>query len=133
MARGKEVDRDMVALVLQMKARNPKLTTEQIGAVVKCDATTAGRIIRCGSFEAYSEWKAEKARKEREKAAKKQAEEPAEEQVAGQIAMDLTPKTEMSDTTKMMRFTASQVDKIYMKLETINDTLCQILRAMRGE
>lgn len=134
MARGKEVDRDMVALVLQMKARNPKLTTEQIGAVVKCDATTAGRIIKTGSWEAYNEWKAEKARKEREKAAKRQAkEEPAEEQVTGQIEMDLTPKPEMSEQTKMMRFTAGQVDKLYMKLETINDTLSQILRAVRGE
>ena len=64
------------------------------------------------------------------------AEEPkaAEEQVAGQIAMDLTPeKPEMSDQTKMMRFQAAQVDKLYMKLEKINDTLCQILRAIRKE
>lgn len=133
MARGKEVDRDMVALVLQMKARNPKLTTEQIGAVVKCDATTAGRIIKTGSWEAYNEWKAEKARKEREKKAQPAEELEREPEVPGQIEMDLQPKAEMSDQTKMMRFTAGQVDKLYMKLETINDTLSQILRAIRGE
>ena len=46
MARGKEVDRQMVDLVLSMKAHNEKLTTEQIGTVVQCDPTTAGMIIR---------------------------------------------------------------------------------------
>jgi len=58
----------------------------------------------------------------------------AEEQVPGQMRMDLIPeKPEMSDQVKMMRFIAGQVDKLYMKLETINDTVSQILRATRGD
>lgn len=69
------------------------------------------------------------------------------EELAGQMEMDLQaaeePK-EMSDQTKMMRFQAHQVDKIIgqmmvnndallMKLDRLNDTLCQILRAVRKE
>lgn len=69
------------------------------------------------------------------------------EELAGQMEMDLQaaeePK-EMSDQTKMMRFQAHQADKIIgqmmvnndallMKLDRLNDTLCQILRAVRKE
>lgn len=65
------------------------------------------------------------------------------EELDGQMKMDLQaaeePK-EMSDQTKLMRFQAHQVDKIMMmqqgiigKLERLNDTLCQILRAVRKE
>ena len=79
MARGREVDRAMVDLVLSMKQRNEKLTTDQIAQVVQCDATTAGRIIRGGSWEGYCELKAEKARKEREKNRKAAEKKPAEE------------------------------------------------------
>ena len=134
MARGKVVDREMVDLVLQMKARNEKLTTEQIGAVVQCDSTTAGRIIRCGSWEAFCEWKAEKAAKERERN-RKPEEEPAEEQVPGQIEMELVEAKpqEMTDQVKMMRFQAGQIDKLVLKLDHINDTLSMILRAVRHE
>ena len=135
MARGKVVDRAMVDLVLQMKARNEKLTTEQIGAVVQCDSTTAGRIIRCGSWEAFCEWKAEKAKKERERN-RATAEEPAaEEQIPGQIEMELVEAKpqEMTDQVKMMRFQAAQVDKLVLKLDHINDTLSMILRAVRKE
>ena len=71
----------------------------------------------------------------------------AEEQVPGQICMNLQPaeeqKPEMSDQTKMMRFQASQADKIIgqmmvnvdallMKLDRLNDTLSMILRKMDG-
>lgn len=141
MARGMLVDRAAAELVLQMKERNPKLTTEQIAAVMGFDATTAGRIVRCGSWEAFCEWKTEKARKEREKNRRATEEKPAEEperepEIPGQIAMDLEPekeKPEMSEQVKMMRFIAGQVDKLYMKMETINDTLSQILRAVRKE
>ena len=52
----------------------------------------------------------------------------AEEQVPGQIRMELP--AEMSDQTKMMRFQAGQVEKLYMMLSKINDSLCQILRRM---
>ena len=138
MARGKQVDRELVELILQMKERNPKLTTEQIGAVMNCDATTAGRIIRGGSWEGYCRLKTEKARKEREKA--KKAPEPAEKQAEGQIEMQLDPeeeildqKPEMSDQVKLMRFQAAQVDKIIMKLNQLNDAVNMILRAVRKE
>lgn len=137
MPKGKEVDRAMCDLVLNMKARNEKLTTAQIGAVLQCDATTAGRIISCGSWEAYCEWKEEKARKEREKnrkAAEEQAEEPQREpEVPGQICMELEPKQEMSEQTKLMRFQAAQVDKLIMKLDQLNNTMSMILRAVRKE
>ena len=159
MARGKAVDRGLAELVLQMKERNPKLTTEQIGAVTNCDASTAGRIIKGGSWEGYCAIKDEKARKgrEREAARKRQTVElfSAGEKIAeieGQIEMDLKPaeeqkaeeKPEMSEQTKMMRFQAAQVDKmiiqqaqwmdeICMKLDRLNDTLSMILRAVRKE
>ena len=70
------------------------------------------------------------------------------EELAGQMEMDLQaaeePKAEMSDQTKLMRFQAHQADKIIgqmmvnndallMKLDRLNDTLCQILRAVRKE
>ena len=148
MARGKVVDKEMVDLVLQMKARNEKLTTEQIGAVVQCDSTTAGRIIRCGSWEAFCEWKAEKAKKEREKNAT-QANKTVEvfsagekiAEIEGQIEMDLKgaekrkPEEDAgySDQVKLMRFQAAQVDKLIMKLDKLNDTMSMILRAVRKE
>ena len=74
------------------------------------------------------------------------------EELAGQMEMDLQaaeePKTEMSEQTRLMRFQAAQADKIcekitkqaviinetmMVKLDRINDTLCQILRAVRKE
>ena len=92
---------------------------------------------------------------------KKQKQEPMQEgayewktgdEWPGQLRMDLQPaeepKAEMSDQTKLMRFQAHQVDKIcekitnqsiiinetlLVKLDRINDTLCQILRAIRKE
>ena len=143
MARGTVVDRAMVDLVLQMKARNEKLTTEQIGAVVQCDSTTAGRIIRCGSWEAFCAWKDEKARKERERNRKTSPaeEQQAEEPLPGQIEMELgvapcpEPVTNIDiiDQTKLMRFQAAQVDKMITKLDKLNDTLSMILRAVRKE
>ena len=138
MAKGKIIDRAMLDLVLSMKERNPALTTAQIGQVLNCDATTAGRIIKCGSWENYCAWKDEKARKEREKnrkAAEEQAEEPQREpEVPGQICMELEPKpAEMSEQTKLMRFQAAQVDKLIMKLDQLNNTMGMILRAVRKE
>jgi len=151
MARGKTVDRELVELILQMKERNPKLTTEQIGAVMNCDASTAGKIIKSGSWEGYCRFKDEKARKEREKASKAKM-EPAEEQVEGQIQMKLDPeeKPEEHEETlgdmqiKMMRFLAGRFDLIEksqalgvemlsMKLEKIYDMMGQILKAVRKE
>lgn len=106
----------------------------EIGALIGINPSTVSRIEKAGfDVEKYLENK--RMAREKEKAAKEQpAEEPAEEQVPGQIEMDLEQKpAEMSETTKMMRFQAAQVDKLYMKLETINDTLNQILRTLRKE
>ena len=146
MARGKQVDRELVELILQMKERNPKLTTEQIGAVTNCDATTAGRIIKCGTWEKYQEFKKGKAEKGRKREQARKAEpQDAEEQVPGQITMQLDPEEELldqkpeaeaaghCDQVKMMRFQASQVDKLALKLDHINDTLNMLLRAVRKE
>ena len=55
-------------------------------------------------------------------------EEKEKEQVPGQIRMELPG--EMSEQTKMMRFQAGQVEKLYMMLSRINDNLCQILRRL---
>ena len=74
------------------------------------------------------------------------------EELDGQMKMDLQdaeePKAEMSDQTRLMRFQAAQADKIcekitnqaviinetlLVKLDRLNDTLCQILRAVRKE
>ena len=76
--------------------------------------------------------------------AKNVAKEP--EQLAGQIQMEIPAeeKPEMSDQTKMMRFQAHQADRmvkvieestaqICTKLDRLNDTLCQIMRAVRKE
>ena len=74
------------------------------------------------------------------------------EELDGQMKMDLQaaeePKAEPSDQIRLMRFQAAQADKIcekitkqaliinetlLVKLDRINDTLCQILRAVRKE
>ena len=44
-----------------------------------------------------------------------------------------TEKPEMSDQHKMMRFVASQVDKVIMKLDQIYNVESMILRAVRKE
>ena len=107
----------------------------EVGALMGIHPSTISKIAKAGfSVEKYLESK--KAERERMKQETKPAEEQqqAEEQVPGQIEMDLTPgKPEMSEQVKMMRFMAGQVDKLYMKMETINDTLNQILRVMRKE
>ena len=125
---------DQVCKQIQLMLKGGAKQTE-VGALLGIHASTVRKIAKAGfSVEQYLENK--KMEREREKQTLKPAEEqqPAEEQVTGQIEMDLTPgKPEMSDQVKMMRFMAGQVDKLYMKMETINDTLNQILRVMRKE
>ena len=74
---------------------------------------------------------------------------PEAEEAAGQIQMEMLPvdyteaakmereitteKPEMSEQHKMMRFVASQVDKVVMKLDQIYNLESQILRAVRKE
>lgn len=113
-------------------------------------------------YEAYKKDKAEKQRaREKKKAERKDP--PAEEkepEVPGQIRMDLSGAEQKYTTVqvqipaneplvlvneqKMMRFQAQMTDRIVkavgdsqvlicMKLDKLNDTLCQILRCMRKE
>ena len=85
--------------------------------------------IKKAEFDAEKYRNNMEARREPEKQEKKQA----EDQVPGQISMQLpVAKEEMSENTKMMRFQAGQIDKLYMMLSQINDNLCQILRKLDG-
>lgn len=103
----------------------------EIGKLLGINPCTVSRMEKAEfDFAKYQELLKERRAKER----KQPEPEAAEEQVPGQMEMDLTPKqAEMSDQVKMMRFIAGQVDKLYMKLETINDTMSMILRAIRKE
>ena len=73
---------------------------------------------------------------------------PEAEEAEGQIQMEMpvdyteaarmereitTEKPEMSDQVKMLRFVASQVDKVVMKLDQIYNMQSMILRAVRKE
>ena len=107
----------------------------EVAELTGVSAATVSRIRKAGySAAQYAE--NTKVRMEMERR-KPEQEEQAEEQVPGQIEMDLIraaeKPAEMSEQTKMMRFQAAQVDKICVKLDHINDTLCQILRVMRKE
>ena len=125
----------------------------EIGKLLGVNPCTISRIEAAG-FDLETYTKMMKERREKEKKAKKdevvlvydpsiaeeyrreqEAKRAAEEPIPGQIEMDLTTAkpAEMSDQVKMMRFIAGQVDKLYMKLDTINNTVSQILRATRGD
>ena len=113
------------------------------------DATKAAGIIGISASRAsmiklsgfdYDMYR-EKCAEEHEKRQKKAAETPAE-QLPGQVTMELTedgspvriPEPNAEDrTVKLMRFQAAQVDKLVLKLDHLNDTLGQILRAVRHE
>ncbi len=114
----------------------------EIAALIGINPSTVSRIEKAGyDVEKYLETK--RQAREKEKTVKETVTVELfsgpdkigeiEEQVPGQIEMDLTPKSEMSDQVKMMRFMAGQVDKLYMKLDKLNDTLSMILRAVRKE
>ena len=106
--------------------------TAEVAEIVGVSQTTVSRIRRAG----YSAKQYEADKNKRVNDARKKPEEQAEDQVPGQIEMELIEKTEKqeySDTTKMMRFQASQIDKLALKLDHINDTLSMILRVMRKE
>ena len=137
MAKGAIITEKVFTSIMILHEANPELSNIQIGGVFKVDASTVGKMIRCGTWEKYEVFKKEKAEKGREREKKRKAEEQAEEQqIEGQIEMDLKPaeeKPEMSEQTKMMRFQAAQVDKICMKLDRLNDTMSMVLRAVRKE
>ena len=101
----------------------------EVAKLLGIGESTLKRIRQYG-FDAEAYKKALEDRREPEK----KEEKPAEEQVPGQISMLLPEKeekpAEMSDQTKMMRFQAAQVDKLYMMLNRINDNICQLIRMM---
>ena len=103
----------------------------EIGKLLGINPCTVSRMEKAEfDFAKYQELLKERRAKER----KQPEPEAAEEQVPGQIEMDLTTtKPEMSEQVKMMRFIAGQVDKLYMKLDKLNDTMSMILRAVRKE
>ena len=103
----------------------------EIGKLLGINPCTVSRMEKAEfDFGKYQELLKERRAKER----KQPEPEAAEEQVPGQIEMDLTTtKAEMSEQVKMMRFIAGQVDKLYMKLDKLNDTMSMILRAVRKE
>ena len=103
----------------------------EIGKLLGINPCTVSRMEKAEfDFAKYQELLKERRAKER----KQPEPEAAEEQVPGQIEMDLTTtKAEMSEQVKMMRFIAGQVDKLYMKLDKLNDTMSMILRAVRKE
>lgn len=117
----------------------------EIAKLLGVNPCTISRLEAAGfDIQTYNEQ--QRKRREMEKKAK---EEPVETvtirheelldpdaKVPGQIEMDLKTvekPADMSEQVKMMRFLAGQMDRLYMKLETLNDTMCQILRAMRKE
>ena len=101
----------------------------EVAKLLGIGESTLKRIRQYG-FDAEAYKKALEDRREPEK----KEEKPAEEQVPGQISMMLPEKeekpAEMSEQTKMMRFQAAQVDKLYMMLNRINDNICQLIRMM---
>ena len=137
MPKGSVITEELFRTVKQLQKIHEGITAEQLAQVVCREATVIRKIMKCKTWEEYCEYKKAKAEKERKRAEKrKQAEEPEEDQVPGQICMELTAaeeKPEMSETTKMMRFQAAQVDKLIMKIERLNDTMSMILRTIRKE
>lgn len=111
----------------------------EIGKLMGISAPTISRIESAAfDLEKYLENKRtarEKEKKGPELMAEGTYEWKTGDEFPGQLRMDLHPaeeqKTEMSDQVKLMRFLAGQVDKLYMKLDTINNTVSQILRATR--
>ena len=72
MARGAYISREIVEGILMLHKVNPELKYTKIAEVYPVDASTAGKIVACGSWEGYCRFKDEKAAKQRER--KKNAE-----------------------------------------------------------
>ena len=115
----------------------PGAQAKEVAGLLGISETTVSRIKTAGfSLEQYEKNNA--ARKEEAKKPERKDLIPVneEEECEGQICMDLKPaeeqKQEMSDQAKMMRFLAGQVDKLIMKMDTMNNNICQILRKMDG-
>lgn len=151
MPKGSAVTRELFQTVKQLQEICPEYKAEQIAEIVKKEATVVRAMFRMGTWEEYEAYKKDKAEKQRarEKEKAERKDPPAEEkepEVPGQIRMDLEPEKpqEAADPVKMMRFQAQMTERIVkavgdsqvlicMKLDKLNDTLCQILRAVRRE
>ena len=141
------IDQKMCRMVeLMMKGGAP---TSEIGEQLGISKATISRIKTAG-FSAEQYEKNTYMRRINESAGKVLSEVkiPDNENVQGQMQMDLpvdyteaakmereisTEKPEMSEQHKMMRFVASQVDKVVMKLDQIYNMQSMILRAVRKE
>ena len=75
MARGAYISREIVEGILMLHKVNPDLKYTKIAEVYPVDASTAGKIVACGSWEGYCRFKDEKAAKQRERKAKQAARE----------------------------------------------------------
>lgn len=119
---------------------------KDIGRILHKDASTISKIKTAGyNLEAYLKLRRESNSTKKEPnvelvydpsiAEEYRREQAAKaEEIAGQIEMELTTvKPEMSEQTKMMRFQASQVDKLIMKLDQIYNMASMILRVVRKE
>ena len=141
------IDQKMCRMVeLMMKGG---ASTSEISEQMQISKATISRIKTAG-FSAEQYEKNTYMRRINESAGKVLSEVkiPDNENVQGQMQMDLpvdyteaakmereisTEKPEMSDQHKMMRFVASQVDKVVMKLDQIYNMQSMILRAVRKE
>ena len=133
----------MVELMLKGGAK-PAEISEQL----KISKATISRIKTAGfSAEQYEKDKTQRVIEEKTKVSAEEQPE-REQEVPGQMQMQLpvdyteaakmereitTEKPEMTDQHKMMRFVASQVDKVIMKLDQIYNMQSMILRAVRKE
>ena len=98
---------------------NKGMTQEQTGKIIGIDPSRVSRIKTAGfDLEKY------KAEKKKQKKPEKEQEEEKPQELPGQIRMELTTeKPEMNDQTKMMRFLASQFEKVLKKLDAIEGRL----------
>jgi len=96
---------------------NKGMTQEQTGKIIGIDPSRVSRIKTAG-------FDLEKYKAEKKKKPAKEPEEEKPQELPGQIRMELTPeKPEMNDQTKMMRFLASQFEKVLKKLDAIEGRL----------
>ena len=141
------IDQKMCRMVeLMLKGGAP---TSEIGEQLGISKATISRIKTAG-FSALQYAANTALRRLNENAGEilSEVKIPDNENVQGQIQMEMpvdyteaarmereitTEKPEMSDQVKMMRFVASQVDKVIMKLDQIYNMQSMILRAVRKE
>ena len=144
MAKGAIITEKVFASIMILHEANSELNNTQIGSAFKVDASTVGKMIRCGTWENYQMFKKEKAEKGRIREQARKAEKQTEELFSGdekiaeeQIEMQLDPEEEildqkpvMSDQVKMMRFQAVQADKIIAKICENNQQVLKAWEAM---